>query len=412
MLGEQESRPVRIHRYAQVCELLFQQPISFYHQQIKKGYVPEIDFDRYHILITGLPRQVYRPTFGTGAFTYSDYFEQIEIEIVQMLEKQGVKCMSAMLLYDHTKRFCMIFNKPDTISEIDVAQVAASCFNRLYAQIFDMGATAYRNYTAVSGEISGYDKLPKAFKEVDDLSRQQYFDMRTMVMTPALLEQVRVPADREQIHEELIRLYVAMRAGETEEMIQRYHLVMAQLEKARDFSLLEDTLASMRRTLEGMMLSHGIEADAHCREVFDIASHATFQIQRDEIEAYLTDCVNSLKSTRPMSHLIQEAVRYIRHHYAEDISVNDIADHIGMSQSWLTKRFKQECGTNVVGYLLSVRIERAKALLAQTDMLILEIACATGFDNPGYFISVFRREVGMTPKAYREQAAQKNAGQA
>ena len=50
--------------------------------------------------------------------------------------------------------------------------------------------------------------------------------------------------------------------------------------------------------------------------------------------------------------------------------------------------------------------------LRNSPMLIQMIACATGFDNPGYFISVFRREVGMTPKAYREQAAQKNAGQA
>ena len=108
-----------------------------------------------------------------------------------------------------------------------------------------------------------------------------------------------------------------------------------------------------------------------------------------------------------MSHLIQEAVRYIRHHYAEDIAVSDVAEHIGMSQSWLTKRFKQECGTNIVGYLLDVRIERAKALLAQTDMLIMEIACATGFENPGYFISVFRRAVGMTPRAYRDRMQEK-----
>ena len=108
-----------------------------------------------------------------------------------------------------------------------------------------------------------------------------------------------------------------------------------------------------------------------------------------------------------MSHLIQEAVRYIRHHYAEDIAVSDVAEHIGMSQSWLTKRFKQECGVNILNYLLSVRIERAKALLAQTDMLILEIACATGFENPGYFISVFRRAADMTPKAYREKMQEK-----
>ena len=270
-----------------------------------------------------------------------------------------------------------------------------------------MSKIPYRNYTVLSEEIHGYDNLTKAFQEIDTLSRQQYFDMRTMVMTPSLLEKTSIPADPEQIHEDLIKMYVAMRAGEADEMIAKYRAVMAQLERARDFHLLEDTLASMRRTLEGVLLSHGKEMGERERAVFDIKKHATIQIQRREIEAYLIDCVNSLKDTRPMSHLIQEAVRYIRHHYAEDIAVSDVAEHIGMSQSWLTKRFKQECGTNVVGYLLDVRIERAKALLAQTDMLIMEIACATGFDNPGYFISVFRRAVGMTPKAYREMMQEK-----
>ena len=401
-----------LHNWVAACEILYGQPQTYYRTEIEAGEIRPFDTQMYHVLITGLNRRVYRPVFGMDAFSYTEGFRQVEKEINDLLLAQQVDCNTMMLLYDHSKRFAMIFSTPQNVSACDVAEIVSSCFNRLYAQIFDMSKTPYRNYTVLSEEIHGYENLTKAFQEIDELSRQQYFDMRTMVMTPSLLEWTRVPADPEQIHEELIRMYVAMRAGEADEMIEKYRAVMAQLERARDFALLEDTLASMRRTLEGILLSHGVEIDPACRDVFSIEKHPTFQIQRDAIEAYLASCMHSLSNTRPMSHLIQEAVRYIRHHYAEDIAVSDVAEHIGMSQSWLTKRFKQECGKNIVGYLLDVRIERAKALLAQTDMLIQMIACATGFDNPGYFISVFRREVGMTPKAYREQAAQKNAGQA
>ena len=226
--------------------------------------------------------------------------------------------------------------------------------------------------------------------------------MCTMVMTPALLENTRVPADPEQIHEDLTQMYVAMRAGEAEEMIEKYRAAMAQLEAARDFDLLADALASMRASLEGLLRSHGREVGEDCRDVFAIGKHPTFQIQRDEIEYYLLGCMEGLADTRPMSQLIQEAVRYIRHHYAEDLSVADIAEHIGMSQSWLTKRFRQECGENILSYLLGVRVERAKVLLTETDMLVQEVACAVGFDASRYFSSVFGRAVGMTPKAYRE----------
>lgn len=400
-----------IYDNVKVCELFFGQPETYYRHLMGRNRIEQIDFDRYNILITGLCRQVYRPFFGIDAFHYTDYFRETVWEINQLMKEQHVQCLTTMLLYDHSKRFAMIFSTPENVSAHDVAEIVSSCFNRLYARIFDMSKTPYRNYTVLSEEISGYENLTTTFREIDELSRQQYFDMRTMVMTPSLLESVRVFVDPEQIHEDLIKMYVAMRAGEMGEMIEKYHLVMAQLERARDFALLEDTLASMRRTLEGILRSHGVEIDPACREVFSIEKHPTFQIQRDAIEAYLTSCMHSLSNTRPMSHLIQEAVRYIRHHYAEDIAVSDIAEHIGMSQSWLTKRFKQECGTNIVGYLLDVRIQRAKAMLAQTDMLIMEIACATGFESPGYFISVFRRVVGMTPKAYREKAQEKKHSQ-
>lgn len=394
-----------------VNELILGQSEKYYQNYLDAGIINRLEFCQYYVLIAGLSRPVYRNSFSMGAFEYGGYFQNAQMEIEELLRIQKVEYLSAMLLYDHSKRFVMIFSTPKNISAQDVAEIVSSCFSRLYARIFDMSKTPYRNYTVLSEEIHGYENLSKTFREIDELSRQQYFDMRTMVMTPALLEKTRVPADPEQIHEDLTQMYVAMRAGGAEEMLVQYRKAMAQLEAARDFDLLADALSSMRASLEGWLRSHGQEVGEDCRDVFAIEKHPTFRIQRDAIERYLLSSMQGLGDSRPMSQMIQEAVRYIRHHYAEDIAVSDIAEHIGMSQSWLTKRFKQECGVNIVGYLLDVRIERAKALLSQTDMLILEIACATGFESPGYFISVFRRAVGMTPKAYREQTQEKKAGQ-
>lgn len=411
MLSKREADIQFIYRCSAMCEMLLGQPESYYSTAVDRKAFNAVDTKKYYISISGLHRMVYKAFFDIDAFEYTEFFRETEREIQELMATQGVLCITGMLLYDHSKRFIMVFSTPENVSANDVAEIVSSCFNRLYARIFDMSKTPYRNYTVLSEEIHGYDNLQRTFREIDDLSRQQYFDMRTMVMTPSLLEKTRVPADPEQIHEDLTQMYVAMCAGETEEMITKFRAVMAQLEKARDFDLLADSLSSMRTTLEGLLRSHGMKPDSCCREVFAIENYPTFQLQRDAIETYLTQSLACLSDTPPMSQLIQEAVRYIRHHYVENIAVSDVADHIGMSQSWLTKRFKRECGVNIVGYLLDVRIQRAKALLAQTDMLIMEIACATGFENPGYFISVFRRAVGMTPKAYREQAQEKKDGQ-
>jgi len=253
-----------------VCEMLYGQPETYYHRFHEMGVFERINFNSYYVMITGLSRHVYRPYFGISAFNYTEEYYEIEKEIRQMLKEQHVSCIAAMLLYDHSKRMCLLFNKPDGISALDIAETVSSCFNRLYARIFDMSKTPYRNYTVLSEEISGYENLTKVFQEIDALSRQQYFDMRTMVMTPSLLESLRVPADPEEVHEDLIKMYVAMRAGETAEMLERYHTVMGRLERARDFDLLEDALSSLRRTLEGVLRSHGVEPDEQMRGIFAI----------------------------------------------------------------------------------------------------------------------------------------------
>lgn len=395
------------HHAVAACEMLYGQPRDFYEQLRNSGTLEEFNFDAYHLLITGLTRSVYRDYFGMDAFDYTVKYYDLECELHQLLEERGVSCITTMLLYDQSKRMCMLFNTARGIDAHTVAEIVASCFSLLYARIFDMSKTPYRNYTVLSEEIHGYEELQNAFKELDFLSRQQFFDMQTMVMTPSLLEHTRVAADRNQIREDLTKMFVALRAGEAAETLDHYHTVMAQLQQARDFDLLSDVLSSIRFSMENTLCSHGMKMSDECRDAFSIEHHPTFQMQQQAIEMQLNDCLNSLENTRPMSVLVQDAVLYIRHHYADDVALADVAQHIGMSESWLTRQFKRECGCSVANYLLTVRIERAKALLLETEMLVQDIAEAVGFDKSGYFISVFKRIVGTTPKTFREQAESK-----
>lgn len=397
------------YSYITVSEMLYGQTEDYYHSLIKQGMMNPIDFSRYHVLITGLPCCVYRPYFGIDAGSYTEHYLKTEKEILEFMRKQEIPCMTAMLLYDQSKRLVLLFTATDSIAAHDVAETVSSCFNRLYARIFDMSKTPYRNYTVLSEEIHGYENLTKAFREIDVLSRQQFFDMRTMVMTPSLLESLRVPADSEQIHEELLRMAAVMRAGDTQEFMEQYHGMMKKLQASRGFDLLSDVLSMIRMTLEGILVSHGIEVDDTYRDMFTVTHYPTFPMMSESIENYIQECFQKLNMTKPMSSLIQEAVRYIRHHYSENISVADIAEHIGMSDSWLYKHFKQECGCSILAYLMEIRVEHAKVLLAKTDKLIMEVACEAGFENSGYFISVFKKLVGMTPKVYREKQMAREA---
>lgn len=100
--------------------------------------------------------------------------------------------------------------------------------------------------------------------------------------------------------------------------------------------------------------------------------------------------------------LLSRAISYIRANYMHKITLEDVAEHVFLSPSYLSKLFKDELGTNFNNFLTSVRIERSRVLLLSEKLSIAEIAEYSGFFDQSYFNKVFKRETGVTPKKYRE----------
>ncbi len=99
--------------------------------------------------------------------------------------------------------------------------------------------------------------------------------------------------------------------------------------------------------------------------------------------------------------LVRQAMAYMHAHYAEPLSRQEIAEHVGLSDDYLTSCFRKELGLTPVAYLNRYRIQQARHLLKNTHKSITEIALDVGFSGSSYFNRVFRRETGMTPEAYR-----------
>lgn len=100
---------------------------------------------------------------------------------------------------------------------------------------------------------------------------------------------------------------------------------------------------------------------------------------------------------------IQRAIRYIHLHYAEELTLADLAREAHLSTSYFSTLFKKKSGYGFREYLSKVRIDRARELLEKTGMGVTEIAEATGFDTQSYFSRVFHAHTGLSPSAYRER---------
>lgn len=96
---------------------------------------------------------------------------------------------------------------------------------------------------------------------------------------------------------------------------------------------------------------------------------------------------------------------YLHEHYAEPVSREDLARHVGLSDDYLTSCFHKELGMTPVAYLNRYRVQQAKQLLTYTHKSITDIALDVGFSSSSYFSRIFRRETGMSPEAYRRMQA-------
>jgi AraC-like DNA-binding protein len=89
--------------------------------------------------------------------------------------------------------------------------------------------------------------------------------------------------------------------------------------------------------------------------------------------------------------------------YTERLGVDDLARAAGLSRAHFSREFRRAFGESPHAYLLTRRLERAAALLRNTDHTVTEICFSLGLQSLGSFTSSFTRTYGMSPSAYRAQ---------
>lgn len=107
---------------------------------------------------------------------------------------------------------------------------------------------------------------------------------------------------------------------------------------------------------------------------------------------------------------VRDAVQFIQRNYSDPtMCVRTVAEHLNISESYLSHLFKQETGDTVLQHLTACRLQHAKELLGDYRMKIYEVADAVGYRDVSYFAAVFRKATGVSPSDYQNALqAQKN----
>ncbi len=105
---------------------------------------------------------------------------------------------------------------------------------------------------------------------------------------------------------------------------------------------------------------------------------------------------------------IDRLIVQINQHYMDKWTVSSMADYCKLSRGYFAHAFQNQMKVSPMHYLISLRIEKAKDLLAADTLNISAIAPLVGFDDPLYFSRVFKRVVGITPRDFRQSVLESN----
>ena len=142
-----------------------------------------------------------------------------------------------------------------------------------------------------------------------------------------------------------------------------------------------------------------------CYHERQAASHNPELLRRRVYERYERLC----EALRPGAEELAERMkRYIEKHLDNpELTLNDVAEHLNRSYSYVSACFSKTVGMPFTVYLQKRRVATAMRLLAETEEPVAQVAWLVGYELTGSFIRLFKKEIGMTPGQYRDSVVQR-----
>ena len=118
--------------------------------------------------------------------------------------------------------------------------------------------------------------------------------------------------------------------------------------------------------------------------------------------------MHELRKNAICSTQIAQCIDYIYEHLHARITVSELAEHVHLNESYLSRLFKKEVGTSISEYIRRQKLETAKKMLLYSDYRSAEIATILSFPSQSYFTEIFHRYTGLTPGDYKKKYFRKD----
>ncbi len=171
--------------------------------------------------------------------------------------------------------------------------------------------------------------------------------------------------------------------------------------------LLFDLVGTLVKAFDSVSEEFNNEVWEKIDPVDRLISCQTVQEMKYEMEKLLGEVCGYINQNRKNQHEERKdiIVAYINKNFKNpNLNINMIADHIGLNSAYLSREFKNQTGEGLLNYINKFRVKKAKELLKEKNMSILDAAKLVGYQNSVALIRAFKKHEGITPGQYKDMA--------
>ncbi len=244
--------------------------------------------------------------------------------------------------------------------------------------------------------------------EIEGLEGRKHLSSGDILVAPVVEEHVYLnPTPNHAQHLHLVRLFLdaehlekharrRVRKPEvnfTDFIVHHFESVV-QLTGGIDTEI-TDLLVDLRRETDQQSLGYRHRVRSICTDLIVAVARKLTDTKNEEMA----------DPNAMTSGLVTGVKEYILKHLADDMTLGEIAWHVGKGEEHLARVFKRETGQTVFDYVREARVNRARTLILDPALSLSEIASRCGFHSLSFFSRTFRKVTGMSPTGYRRHMA-------
>jgi two-component system, response regulator YesN len=190
-----------------------------------------------------------------------------------------------------------------------------------------------------------------------------------------------------------------------QENVEVNHILEARISEWKNGIYLPSDIKKDACSILSMVFMKQISAPILLEKCHELNTTETLEELISTLERLISECnqqtIENKKKHSTDNELIDKALEYIHQNYTEEMTLQRIADHIHISRNYFSIIFKKYIDKNFIDYVIELRVNKAKELLAGTALKIYEVAEKSGFNDVKYFSKVFKKLTGFSPVDFR-----------